>query len=243
MNINIGGFTIPSPYTAPPGASQAAQNFGGALAAIQSGAQQMLSTALALKNRGVISAPAYGIKITFWYNPEQIEDSVSAEWTRTVVQGQMSPVYTFSCGGDTTKRFEILLDAHATPNPRGHVGFELDQIEMLRVPHDKAGKPIALPVLRAMPKPAMSKDVVGVPPICTIVYGGRVQKGFVSSIQITEMLHGTTLLTTGKPLPTRARVSFDFVIVEDKRLLIGEAAKTSTGTGGGAGTGEAMVAT
>ena len=65
--------------------------------------------------------------------------------------------------------------------------------------------------------------VVGVPPICTIVYGGRAQKGFVTNIQITEMLHGTTLRTIAKPLPTRAKVAFDFIVVEDVRLLVGGA--------------------
>jgi hypothetical protein len=197
--------------------------------------QQTAAAYNAIKHAGIISCPECGIKIRFQYNPEEIVDANAPNWTRTESQGGMSPVYTFSCGGDTTKRFVILLDAHASPKLEGHVGKELDQIELLRVPHDKSGKPIALPALRVpAAAPSVSSDVVGIPPIVTIVYGGRVQKGFVSSIQITEMLHGTTLQAAGSGLPTRARVEFDFVIVEDRRLLVGGAGSSSTGGGGGA---------
>jgi len=207
-------------------------------------AQQMAAGYNAIKHAGIISCPECGIKIRFQYNPEQIVDAHAPNWARTESQGGMSPVYTFGCGGDTTKRLTILLDAHASITLTGHVGKELDQLELLRVPHDKSGKPIGLPALRVPASaPAVSDDVVGVPPIFTIVYGGRVQRAFLSNIQITETLHGTTIMSAGSGLPTRATVDLEFVVVEDKRLLVGGSSSSGSASGGGGAAGKRASAT
>jgi len=195
----------------------------------------LISAAKYKYGAGIIANSALGIFIVFQYNPKTLTDEFGDTWKETEVQGTSSPLRTFQCGGSKTKHFEILLDAHASPHPLQHVGQDLDDIEMLAVPYDKAGLPIVLPPkhgIRVGAARTKSEEVVGIPPLVKIVYGGRVQKGLIRSLQVEEQLHGTTPIAYPLMLPTRARVTFNFYIVDDPRMVV-TYKMNAAGAGGG----------
>jgi len=174
-------------------------------------------------NKGLIYNHKLGISILFQKNPEKITEEMADNWTFTEVQGQADPLMSFACRGAKRKRFNILIDAHSTPHRLGHIGQDLYDIEMLTIPHDKAGLPIALPARygHGGTHPSQqSNEVIGVPPIVRIIYGGRFQKGFITNLTVEETLHGTTEQSKPQALPTRATVTFDWVIIDDMRMLI-----------------------
>lgn len=173
--------------------------------------------------RGIIANLSLGIKIVFQYNPQTLTDEEAVNWHLTDIQGQAGPLLTFQNSGPHTKTFEILLDAHSSPHPQGHVGEDIDNIWRLTVPHDKSGHPIIIPPAHGVSgsgTPTKSKQVVGVPPLVKIIYGGRVQKGIIRNLKVEEQLHGTTQAAKPLVLPTRARVTFDFYIVDDERMFV-----------------------
>ena len=205
---------------------QEAAGFGKALAADPASAATQLQRLLPMvgsRTQGIISNTALGIFIVFQKNPESVTEESAVDWTLTNIQGQANPLMSFSCRGAKHRRFDILIDAHATPHPLGHIGRDLDNLEMLTVPYDKAGKPLIIPPQRGIGlgrAMTTSDEVVGVPPIVKLVYGGRIETGFINSLMIEETLHGTTPQAKALVLPTRANVSFDWVIIEDPRMLI-----------------------
>jgi len=73
---------------------------------------------------------------------------------------------------------------------------------------------------RYMGRRGPSERIGGVPPIVKIAYGGLVRKGVIRSLRIQEVLHGTTPAARPQQLPTRAWVEFDFIIIEDYRMLV-----------------------
>ncbi|MDD3492407.1 MAG: hypothetical protein PHZ19_02775 [Candidatus Thermoplasmatota archaeon] len=62
--------------------------------------------------------------------------------------------------------------------------------------------------------------VSGVPPLVKISYGGRVDRGVLRNLRIIETFHGTTPFAYPRNLPTRATVEFEFIIIEDTRMLV-----------------------
>ena len=62
--------------------------------------------------------------------------------------------------------------------------------------------------------------VAGVPPMVKISYGGRIERGVIRNLRITETLHGTTPFAWPRNLPTRANVEFEFIVIEDSRMLV-----------------------
>ena len=73
---------------------------------------------------------------------------------------------------------------------------------------------------RYMGKKGPSERIGGVPPLVKIAYGGLVRKGVVRSVRIQEILHGTTPQAAPQCLPTRAWVEFEFLVIEDYRMLV-----------------------
>ena len=73
---------------------------------------------------------------------------------------------------------------------------------------------------RYLGKKGPSERIGGVPPIVKIAYGGLVRKGVVRSVRIEEVLHGTTPQSEPQQLPTRAWVEFEFIVIEDYRMLV-----------------------
>jgi len=186
--------------------------------------------------KGILSNTGLGIYIVFKKNPEAIKDNVSANWTETAIQGQAMPLTTFSNRGIRVVSFDLLLDAHSSPHPLGHIGTDLDDIQMLTIPHDKSGLPIALPPLRGAGGSGrqVSQEQFGVPPLVKLVYGGRIQVGFVQSISIEELLHGTTPQAAALMLPTRARVTLNLGMIDDSRMIVSFNSHVPTGGGQGA---------
>lgn len=173
--------------------------------------------------QGIISNSKLGIFIVFQKNPETITEETQNTYTFTTIQGQANPLMSFSGRGAKHKRFDILIDAHATPHPFGHVGRDLDAIEMLTIPYDKAGKPLVRPAQRGITflrNNTVSNEAQGIPPVVKIVHGGRAQRGFIVNLSIEEIMHGSTVQSYALTLPTRAKVSFDFVIIDDMRMLV-----------------------
>ena len=172
-------------------------------------------------NKGIIANLTLGIKIVFQYNPKTLTDEIPVNWHPTDIQGQANPLFTYQNTGPHTKTFEILLDAHSSPHPEGHVASDINKIQMLTMPYYTDGRPTAIPSLYpTSATPTKSDQVVGVPPLVKIVYGSRVQKGMIRNIKIEEQLHGTTRQSQAMGYPTRARVTFDFYIVDDTRMLV-----------------------
>jgi len=173
-------------------------------------------------NRGIIKNAALGVYIMFQYNPKETSDGIPVTFKKTLIQGGGSPLISFQVRDAPKKTFELLLDAHASPHANGHIAQDLDDLEMLTVPYDEDGKPIIIPPRRMGAKSAatQSKKVVGIPPMVKIAYGGRVQVGLISNLTIKEELHGTTAESSANSYPTRAHVTFEFLIVDDKRMAI-----------------------
>jgi len=173
-------------------------------------------------NRGIIQNAALGVYIMFQYNPKETSDSTPVTFKKKMIQGGASPLISFQVRDAPTKSFELLIDAHASPHANGHIAQDLDDLEMLTVPYDEDGKPIIIPPRRMGAKSSVtqSKKVVGIPPMVKIAYGGRVQVGLISNLTIKEELHGTTAESSARSYPTRAHVTFEFLIVDDKRMAI-----------------------
>ena len=170
---------------------------------------------------GIIANLSLGIKITFQYNPQTLTDEIPVNWRQTDIQGQAMPLMTFQDTGPHTKTFEILLDAHSSPHPQGHIANDINKIQMLTMPYDRNGNPIQVPSLYPSgPTPTKSSKVTGIPPVVKIVYGSRVQKGMIRNLKIEELLHGTTPQSEAMGFPTRAKVTFNFYIIDDMRMLV-----------------------
>lgn len=184
----------------------------------------------------IISNRALGIYLEVQYNPERITESKPLNWSEYPIQGMVQPLLTFSCGGLRRKRFELLLDAHASPHPKGHIADELQLLRYLTVPFGKDRLPVVRlpefasssgsPTVRGQypivqgPPGGQSSYVGGVPPVVLISYGGRVEKGVISNLEITELFHGTTPASRGGQLPTRATVALDFIVIDDYERLM-----------------------
>jgi len=190
-------------------------------------AKGAISAVTTVLHKGIIKNASLGIYIMFQYNPKETSDSTPVTFKKKMIQGGASPLISFQVRDAPTKSFELLLDAHSTPTLRGHIAQDLDDIEMLTVPYDEDGRPIIIPprrmekaIIKTRSPLIQSKKVVGVPPMVKIAYGGRVQVGFISNLTIKEELHGTTLGSMATAFPTRAHVTFEFLIVDDKRMAI-----------------------
>jgi len=173
--------------------------------------------------QGIISNYSLSVYIVFQKNPETVTEETQDTYTFTTIQGQANPLMSFSGRGAKHKRFDILIDAHATPHALGHIGEDLDAIEMLTIPHDNAGLPLVIPARRGVllsNSGIQSRQPQGTPPVVKIAHGSRVQKGFIVNLSIEEIMHGTTPQSEALCLPTRAKVSFDFVIIDDMRMLV-----------------------
>lgn len=171
--------------------------------------------------QGILSNTELDIQIIFWKNPEYTTGVSAGDWREAPIQGQANPVVSFSHRPLRTIQFQILLDAHSSPHPKGHIGEDLDMVEMTTMPFGRDKNPLAIPPPRGgVSSRIQSSEVIGVPPIMKLVYGGRVQKGFVTNVSIEELMHGTTPESNAQLLPTRAKVSFDLKLIDDKRMLI-----------------------
>ena len=173
------------------------------------------------QQKGIISNTGLGIYIVFQKDPELLTDTVSSNWHETNIQGQMMPYTVFSNRGVRDVSINILIDAHSSPHPLGHIGGDLDDIQMLTVPHDKAGLPLSIPPMRGGGGGGrqQSTEKFGVPPLVKFIFGGRAQLGFVKSVSVEEMMHGSTPQAAALMLPTRARVAITFGMVDDSRMI------------------------
>lgn len=144
------------------------------------------------------------------------------DWRGYKILGLSQPLLSFSSGENRVKSFEILLDAHASPHPLGHIANDLENIRKLSIPYDVDGNPVVrLPGFAGGGGGSSGPGrVAGIPPMVKITYGGRVERGVLQNLEITEQLHGTTPQSRGTQLPTRATVRFEFIIVEDSRTLV-----------------------
>jgi hypothetical protein len=176
------------------------------------------------QRRGLIWNLELGIKIPFQYDPESITEEKTLDWQTMPVLGLAQPLLAYGSGDLRTLRFRILLDAHASPHPDGHVENELRAIRTLTVPFDVSKKPTVdvprNPIADARYAPAGPGRVSGVPPVVKIFVGGKVYKGVVRSVSIEEVLHGTTPQARALRACTRAWVDFEFIVIEDSRMLV-----------------------
>lgn len=190
---------------------------------------------------GVIWNNELGIYLPFQYHPEDIVETKSLSWNRYPILGVGQPLLSYSGGDTRTLRFRILLDAHASPHPAGHVEEDLRVIRTLSVPFDVSNKPtqevpespasrVRIPApegrggvpgapagLRA---PRGAGRPFGVPPMVKIALGGRVLRGVLENLEVQEVLHGTTPQAAASRACTRAWVTFDFIVIEDSRMLV-----------------------
>lgn len=178
------------------------------------------------RGRGIIYNDKLQIRIDFQYDPEQIESEKTLNWHTSEILGVTMPLLTYGGGDFRIRRFSILLDAHASPHPDGHVGNEIYWLELLSVPWDVDGVPTVKPSSSAFAtqdsvKTALAPGrVAGVPPVVKIAYGGRVERGVLRNLRITETFHGSTPKASGGNFPTRATAEFEFIVIEDSRLLV-----------------------
>lgn len=186
---------------------------------------------------GVIWNQELGIKIPFQYHPESITESKTLNWNTQPILGIGQPLLSYGGGDVRVLRFRILLDAHSSPHPAGHVETELKAIRALTVPYDVSGKPtIDIPEppgkmgAPGVQYPSGRGRVAGVPPVVKIAVGGRVLKGVIQNLEIEEVLHGTTTEARALRLCTRAYVTFDFIVIEDSRMLVHWAKFQPTGS-------------
>ena len=202
-------------------------SFPGPLTSVIGGgaAENFFTGAMLATGKGAILCKPMGIVIRFQYNPEKTQDDMPVSWSEDPVQGGAGPLLSFQSRGSRIKSFEILLDAHSSPHPLQHVGADIDNMELLTIPFDKGGKPLVLPPAHGAGlfrmKQSASKAVVGIPPVVQIIYGGRIQKGVLRNLSVVEELHGTTLMSQALSLPTRARATFEFIIIDDLRMFVG----------------------
>jgi hypothetical protein len=176
------------------------------------------------ERRGLIWNLELGIKIPFQYAPESITEEKTLDWQTLPVLGLAQPLLAYGSGDLRILRFRILLDAHASPHPDGHVENELRAIRTLTVPFDVTKKPTVdvprNPLAGTRYAPAGPGRVSGVPPVVKIFVGGKVYKGVVRSVSIEEVLHGTTPQARALRACTRAWVDFEFIVIEDSRMLV-----------------------
>lgn len=208
---------------------------------------------------GLIWNSELGICLPFQYHPEDITEVKNLNWNRYPILGVGQPLLAYGGGDVRMLRFRILLDAHASPHPLGHVEEDLRVIRTLTVPFDVDNKPTQK--VPAGPKGAPAKNTsiaflpptngprmapegpgrpAGVPPVVKIWVGGRILKGVMENLEIQEVLHGTVPSASASRACTRAWVSFSFIVIEDSRMLVhwakqqprGEAPVTGSGPEG-----------
>jgi hypothetical protein len=174
--------------------------------------------------RGLIWNLELGIMIPFQYAPESITEEKTLDWQTMPVLGLAQPLLAYGSGDLRILRFRILLDAHASPHPLGNVESELRAIRTLTVPFDVNKKPtVDVPKnpLGLFPfAPKGPGRVSGIPPVVKIFVGGKIYKGVVRSVNIEEVLHGTTPMARLNMACTRAWVDFEFIVIEDSRMLV-----------------------
>ena len=214
-----------------------------ALAQFAGGATGLFSQKLTISN------PSLGIWLEVQYNPEEVRESGSLNWNYHQIAGMSQPLVTFGCGDLRRKSFEVLMDAHASPHPKGHIADELQLIRYLRIPYGKDSKPVViLPTYsggggglftaslgvsgpRMQPLPAAQSSYIGgVPPVVKLAYGGLVEKAILLNYEFREVFHGTTQASGGKP--TRAYVTLEFGILDDYERLFVDYRSHEPGSGG-----------
>lgn len=192
---------------------------------------------------GVIWNKELGICLPFQYHPEDITEIKSLNWNRYPILGIGQPLLAYGGGDARMLRFRILLDAHASPHPLGHVEEDLRIIRTLTVPFDVDKKPtqvvpkgiaITTELVQRIPQevgwvkaefmrgrmaPEGPGRPEGVPPVVKIWVGGRILKGVMENLEIQEVLHGTRPEAFPRAC-TRAWVSFSLIVIEDSRMLV-----------------------
>jgi len=200
---------------------------------------QSTAQATQSRSRGMFYNAALGIRFVFQYNPKDITDTKPIDWQTQGVLGTVHPLITYGSGGLRTMKFEILLDAHASPRDAGEIENDLFVLRTLGTPFDVDGKPVvkipkAPPSGQALMSMATGSQTIslsnsapegpgrvsGVPPMVKIVLGSRIIRGLPQNIEIVEELHGTTPSAKAGNYCTRATVRFDFIVVEDTRMLV-----------------------
>lgn len=192
---------------------------------------------------GLIWNRELGICLPFQYHPEDITEVKNLNWNRYPILGVGQPLLAYGGGDVRMLRFRILLDAHASPHPLGHVEEDLRVIRTLTVPFDVDNKPtqkvpkgisVTSALVARIPQevgfvqkvfqmgrqaPEGPGRPAGVPPVVKIWVGGRILKGVMENLEIQEVLHGTRPEAFPRAC-TRAWVSFSFIVIEDSRMLV-----------------------
>ena len=91
--------------------------------------------------RGIIWNSSLGIQIPFQYHPESFVEEKPVAWETMPIPGTSQPLLAYGSGDLRILSFRILLDAHASPHPKGHVEDELRALKMLTIPFDVNKKP------------------------------------------------------------------------------------------------------
>lgn len=179
-----------------------------------------------LTGTGILWNSELGIRLYFQYHPEEIVETKSLNWNQQPILGVGQPLLSYGGGDVRVLRFRVLFDAHSSPTRNGHVEEELWVIRTLTVPFDINKKPTVKVPENHAPKGGLSRaprgpgKVAGVPPVVKIAVGGRVLRGVIQNVEIQEVLHGTTPQAKPTMACTRAWVSFDFLVIEDSRMLV-----------------------
>ncbi|MCS7240910.1 MAG: hypothetical protein NZ651_06680 [Candidatus Bipolaricaulota bacterium] len=183
-----------------------------------------VTTAPTAAREGVIWNYSLGLEIRFQYHPEDITETKTLAWNRYPILGVGQPLLSYSGGDVRGLRFRVLFDAHSSPHANGHVEAELRAIRALSIPYDVGGNPtVSLPGNWTSPLATYRQGAgrpCGVPPVVKIAIGGRILKGVLENLEIQEVLHGTTPQAQAQRLCARAWVSFDFLVIEDSRMLV-----------------------
>lgn len=167
-------------------------------------------------NRGIISCADLGIYIEFQFNPVELMETKTVDWKTEPIYGLNEPLISFSCGGLRELEFDILLDSHFSEYD---VGKMLDDLDDLVTPWNiEKQRTVRFPFF-ARAK-AAGGPIWGMPPVCKLVYGGKVRTVVFKSKTVKEVFHGTTERTANTRKPTRAVVGLRCIVIEHLRSLV-----------------------